>query len=807
VPRIRVSSAALLLLGLTALALLLRVANLDDVFTPKGVVFVEFDPYYHMWRVFQTLGHYPWVPLFDPSMNTPHGAAVIWPPLFDLFLATVCVALGLGPQDAEGVEKVASVVVPVLGALTVVALYAFARRIFGRTHALLACAVLATLPAHVWYSRLGFVDHHVAVTLVQVLLFHSLLRALAAGSEDAPPRAALPWTAAAAACLTVGFLVWNGFLFFAFLLDLCLLALLLLERNHPRSSVWRFALVTHVAAALLITPFVVATVRVTGRAFSPLTLSWLPVAALLAFALLGGLEGLRRSPRLASWPAWLRWTLLTAPVAGIAAIFVHQSRNLALGFQWLTASDRFMASVAESGSSLFTSGVFNLEQPQIWLTRFYLAAPVPLALLGLDLHRRGWRDRGRTVVLIWGTVLFAMSLVQRRFGEPFAPVLAMLAADVLMRVHGWVARLLRPDDAPGDRAPEEEGKKAGTPADAWSEGASQAAAWAAVAATVVLAYLPSAPGFFLALGKDGEYSRQTFEDLKRFEALLHSRFGPAVRGVPRPQGMLGPWDMGHRILYITGSPVVANNFGLHIGEDSFREPASFLLETDEARAVAALDRRKVSFVLTDWELSFAQQLVEHLGADPKPFFMPLPGPEAGTMMTPAFTQTLYFRMGSSYAGSQGLANYPGGQAVPIAALERFRLVQETSVAQPLRRLRIYERVQGARLQVTGAPGSVLRLRYAFRTPQGKEFVHRREVPVTGGAVEIRLPYSSERPEYGHTARYMIRAENGTEAGLLVPEASVVQGQVVSLTWMPPQAAGQRPPPASRPPVPPSPRLP
>ena len=65
-PRIRVSSAALLLLGLTALALLVRVANLDDVFTSKGVVLVEFDPYYHMWRVFQTLGHYPWVPLFDP---------------------------------------------------------------------------------------------------------------------------------------------------------------------------------------------------------------------------------------------------------------------------------------------------------------------------------------------------------------------------------------------------------------------------------------------------------------------------------------------------------------------------------------------------------------------------------------------------------------------------------------------------------------------------------------------------------------------------------------------------------------------
>jgi hypothetical protein len=309
------------------------------------------------------------------------------------------------------------------------------------------------------------------------------------------------------------------------------------------------------------------------------------------------------------------------------------------------------------------------------------------------------------------------------------------------------------------------------------------AAGAAVIAALAMAYFPSVPGFFQALGVDGGYSRETYDDFRRFGALLERRFGPVPRGVPRDFGVLGPWDVGHRTLYLTGAPVVANNFGLHIGEDSFREPAAFFLETDEARAVALLDRRRTPFVVSDWDVGIAQELVSHLGGDKSRFFAPLPGGEAGTLMTPAFTGTLYFRMGSSYAGSQGVANYPGGQLIPIAPLEHFRLIQETSEAKAFRRLRIYERVAGARLQVTGAPGTRVLVAYAFRTPGGREYTYRREVPLVGGGMEVRLPYSSERPEYGHTSRYMIGAEDGTQAGLLVSEASVVEGRPVPLTWI------------------------
>jgi dolichyl-phosphooligosaccharide-protein glycotransferase len=793
VPRIRFSTTALAVVALAAVGFLLRVANFEDVFTSKGVAFVEFDPYYHMWRVFQTLRAYPWVPLFDPSMNTPQGATIIWPPLFDFFVATVSFLLGRGPEDVDAVETISAFVPPVLGALTVVAVYFLGRAVLDHTRALLGAALLATIPAHIWYSRLGFVDHHVAVTLVQVLMFHALLRAVAAWSDEAArPRTRWLWTAAVALWLTAGFLIWNGFLFFAALLDLCLLALLYLDRADPRSPVWRIALVSHAAAAALITPFVVATVRVSGRAFSPLTLSWLPVAALLAFALLAGLEGLRRSPRVAGWPPAARWTLVLVPVAGLAAILLYQSQNVALGLQWLTASDRFMSSVAESGSSLITAGVFDLKQPQIWLTRFYLAMPVALGLLAFDLYRTGWRDRPRTVLLIWGTVLFGMSVVQRRFGEPFAPVLALLAADLVLRIHAWAMQVFRPEAESEDRKEKRRAerdkarKPAAAPAsDISPEAQARFVAGAIVAAVLVVAYFPSAPGFLQGLRADGAYSRETFDDFTRLAGVLPSRPG-AARGVPRDRGVLAPWDMGHRILYLTGSPVVATNFGLHIGEDSFRAPAAFFLETDENRAVAALDQRKVSYVVSDWDIGIAQQLVTHVGADGTRYFAPLPGGEAGTMMTPAFAETVYFRMGSSYAGSQGVAQYPDGKSVPIPALEQLRLIQETSAPQARRRTRVYERVAGARILVTGAPGNALQLRYVFRLPGGREAVYRRVVPLQGGSATIRVPYSSERPEYGHSARYMIRAEDSTEAGLLVSEASVLSGRTIPLAWRPPR---------------------
>jgi len=164
----RAVGSCLVVAGLCGVAFVLRTTNAATVLVDGAVVFAENDPYYHMRRVFQVLHAWPRVPYFDPALDHPHGAPVIFPPLFDLAIATLARLGGLGTDDRLAVERLAAFVPPILGALTCVPLFLLARRVAGSGAALLATALLALLPAHVWYCRRGFVDHHVAVTLLEV---------------------------------------------------------------------------------------------------------------------------------------------------------------------------------------------------------------------------------------------------------------------------------------------------------------------------------------------------------------------------------------------------------------------------------------------------------------------------------------------------------------------------------------------------------------------------------------------------------------------------------------------------------------
>lgn len=789
-PRLAVALALLALLGLAWAA---RTSNRAQVFTPDGVVLGEFDPYYHLWRVFQTLRDYPRVPVFDPAMNHPKGAVVIWPPLFDLAVATAARLAGHGPGDVDAVERLAARVPPALGALSVLPVFFLSRRLLGDPRwALLATAVFAFTPIHVWYSRLGFVDHHVAVTLAQVLMLLAFLwglRLFRAGAVAGGARRGVAVTAAVATLL-LGLLVWNGFIFFVFVLDVALLAALWAERVQAGSRLWLLGLASHLPAALLVIPFVLPIVERSGQPFSPLTLSWLEVVALLAFAALCGLEGLRRSSPARALPAGTRKAALALPLAAGLAVALLYLPRLAQGFEWLTASDTFMASVVESGSSLVTGGQLDFVHPYAWLTGFYLAMPVALILLLGDVRRAGGRDPGRLLLLVAGGLLFAMSVLQRRFGEPFAPLQAVLAADLLRRLYLAVSEKVRARPAaapaPATRRERRAGKaRRETAPPAEPERAANAAVAGALAVglLVAAAFATAFGTYGEAAAADGRYAAENRADLLRLARELDRREGPTPMGVARREAVLTHWDLGHRALYVTHAPVVANNFGLHIGQDSWQDAARFFLMQDEAEALALLQARRVRFVVTDWDLGMAQLLVGYVGGSPGDYFETVrDGQGTGTIMKPAFTRTLYFRLGSRHAGSQGVSEYPGGRQQPIEALHHFRLLFETAAREPVRALRIYERVAGARLAVNGAPAGGLRLSYEWRTPEGQAHRWRAAVEARGGRVETVLPYSSELPSAGQQGAWRIEGPDGRTTELRVSEADVQSGATVRLDW-------------------------
>ena len=788
-------AVALALVALLGLAWAARTSNRAQVFTPDGVVLGEFDPYYHVWRVFQTLRDYPRVPVFDPAMNFPKGAVVIWPPLFDLGIATAARLAGLGPGDVEAVERLACHVPPLLGALSVLPVFFLARRLLGDPRwALLATAVFAFTPIHAWYSRLGFVDHHVAVTLAQVLMLLAFLRGIDAFRDGASAGAGrrLAAVAAGAASLALGLLVWNGFVFFVFLLDLALLAALVVERDREGSRLWLLGLASHLPAALLVIPFVREVVARSGQPFSPLTLSWLEVVALAAFAAVCGLDGLRRAARGRGASERAQRAVLAGPLAGAGLVLLWFLPRLTQGFQWLAASDTFMASVVESGSSLVTNGQLDLVHPFAWLTGFYLAMPVALLLLLGDVRRAGGRDPARLLLLVAGGLLFTMSVVQRRFGEPFAPLQAVLAADLLRRLAAALTARLQARPAPGPepatrrerRAARAKREAASAPAGAGGP-ASQALPVAAVAVGLALlgAFATSLDTYGEAARADGRYAAENRADLLKLARELDRREGPTPVGVARREGILTQWDLGHRALYVTHAPVVANNFGLHIGQDSWEDAARFFLMQDEAEAVKLLEARQARFVVTDWDLNMAQLLVGYVGGRPGDYFEAVRDAQgSGTVMKPAFTRTLYFRMGSRHAGSLGVSEYPGGKKQVIEPLHHFRLLFETSAREPVRALRVYERVAGARLVVRGAPPAGLRVSYEWRSPEGQPHRWVAAAEVRDGRAEAVLPYSSELPSAGQQGAWRVEGPDGRAAELRVSEADVQSGGTVTLDW-------------------------
>src|SRR5512144_942897 len=154
---------ALFALGLAARLLPLRAA------TAGGLRLLSPDCYGHLRRTFSDPRHFSQVPTFDPTLDYPNGAVWIWAPSFDLLVGGAARMLRGRGVTMEDVAFTGAFLAPLLGALHVLPLFAFARRVLSRRRARLAAAAYAVLPGAVLWGCFGHVDHHVAEALVLLL--------------------------------------------------------------------------------------------------------------------------------------------------------------------------------------------------------------------------------------------------------------------------------------------------------------------------------------------------------------------------------------------------------------------------------------------------------------------------------------------------------------------------------------------------------------------------------------------------------------------------------------------------------------
>jgi dolichyl-diphosphooligosaccharide--protein glycosyltransferase len=737
------------------LAVAVRALPWARVFSGDRVYFYVNDAYYHARRILWSAEHFPAALNFDPFVNHPHGGEPIWPPLFDGSMALL-VRLLVPAGDADAAYGFLAWLPPLLGGASVVLVWAIARRHVGRGAAWIAGLSLALLPAHYNYSKLGYLDHHTAVSLLGTALL-GIGMGLAAlwTAEDSAPGRELRRAALMGGTLAACFLVWPGSLLYLALLELPLFLQLLWVRAPRAAARMAAALALANGVALLsLAPTCMGRDWIRWGSFTPVVLSnfqpWL--LALLAgfFALLA----LRlRSARGAAGSGRRSFEAVVLGLAllGISWLVVPAlSTGIADAWVWFGREESFQAQVSESRPLLGDRGQIDTEYAVLGLGYLFFALPLLLAHAGYLALREAPRPP-RLLLVFWCAALLLASLFQIRFLEPLAPPLAL--------VLGWSASAVHREL--GARG------LGGTPG---------AVLLVALLLALLLPWLrgtcipefrrtvDALRGEPIQLGAREMRHRMLF-DVARWLGNNSENGGDYEAARERPHyAVLSHWADGHVIQHAARRATVVNNFGDDIGAENFELAARYYL-APEPEASALLDRLGVRYVIFEFRLIRGRSEF-----DPD-----------------SVLARLYFQDGaasrSGVAGRQGrVREYP---MVELRALERHRLVYESPPKSWMQTSRpgfkVYEHVRGARVVGWATPGQEVEARLALHTPQGRrpEYLAK-TVADDSGRYELRLPYATRGAPPAVRVAPAYQISSGSQSGeLVVDERAVREGRSLS----------------------------
>lgn len=574
--RLRSLPLAGVLALLFLLALVLRGLLLYVVFPPDGsVVLWPADGSYHARKAFFSFVHFPAVLWFDSYLNYPDGSPVPWPPGYDWLLAAVARLFG----TSQGVfERVVAWASPVLGALTVIPVYAVGRKLGGRGLGLAAAAIFAVLPASVLRSTVGNPDHHAAVGLLEMLL---LLLSLELVSVETSRRRLAICGAAWAAAWVAMLLTWQGSLFYVVLVHGLVGIAGVLGGRRPLLHVQA---TVALATAAAVTPVVAASTPILGGPFSTITLSWVHVAALVGVALVAEgvvvLEGWRPAP--GPGARALRAALLAGGLL-LAVLAIPAVREaLEPAARLFSKQDEWNDRVIEGRSLFEMGGDFFVSPSQSYGLFVYL---LPLVLVSVWARARERRVREPALVFAaWATSLGFLAVHFIRFQPDFAPLAAVAFAVSAWQVHGWLARRWPPR---------------------------RRLAAVACVLTGALLFAPVAPLY--ATGTSRSLARLRglevdASDNAGLQAL--DRFARSLRTVtPETEGFLDPDGrpeygilvrptLGHAVKWLGRRPVPADPFGPHLHETRLGRVRAFFETRDEEEAVAIARSLGARYVLT-----------------------------------------------------------------------------------------------------------------------------------------------------------------------------------------------------------------
>ena len=739
---------------LFAAAILVRILSWHSVFQKDGIYPNGNDAYYHLRRIGYSVEHFPRALDFDPLINFPNGAQPIWPATFDWLIAALVLLLP-GSGDPADVARIAVWVPPILGASTVVLAYLIGSRFFSRRTGIIAGLLLAILPAHAIYSRLGVVDHHVMVAFVLAIMLWfamSLFRedethgsnvAGGADAEEGPLR--LGRSLGLGASMAAAVLVWPGSLLQVGLLQLALVIRLLTAPDSQSAWRWasRFALV-HVVACLCVAPFSAGKEWQLWGSISPVVLSnFQPLYFFAGFATFSVLAGLWKRG-FANSSALARGISAAAVGAvllgGMFWAYPDLVASIADALAWFSKDEAFQAVVNES-APLFGGSVASVRATS-FLGWFVYAVPVLFVWVA-------WRFRDRPEVLLlsgWGAALFLATLVQWRFMNSFAIahclVIGIACDEAARAMAGRLSSPLR-----------------------------YRIAATAGAVLLFVAILPSVRSYGLhvdnfrrSLGGEAtvpvgkqRHARFVAEAARYLRDHSPPPSASLSLGEPAPDdySVLGPWGDGHILKYFSGRAVVQDNFGDDAAPENFHRAEDYFAATSEADALAVVEPLRTRYVL-----------VRSTGSGHSEGYAP---------------DSMFARLYAAKGAARGAMRGRWGRRLgAVEALERHRMIYRSANLDPRKPnpyCMLFEIVSGAEIVGRAEPGTLVEARVEIEPREGPAFVYSVEAEADeSGAYSLRVPYSNSfaGPSVSTGDHYLVVVA-GESTSVVVSESAVVEG--------------------------------
>jgi dolichyl-diphosphooligosaccharide--protein glycosyltransferase len=552
--------------GLGLLALCIRVIpRFDLVFQSGFVNFQETDAWYHVRVAENLVKHFPWRSMVDPYVifGQVHDTATA--PFYDWLLGLIAWLAGGGAPSESLLDGIAAWYPAVLAVFEVVAVFVLARLVFGLRAALVAAAVIATLPGHyLRVSSLGFTDHHIMESLLVTLFFFLLLHAM-----ERPP--------------ALGTSITSGFTLAAYLLTFhgsaIVVGVVVAWAIYDRVRWFSAGEKSDPTYRPLYVAFLIA-LSICLVFHNLLWMNYTIAALVLGTLGIGALELWAKLCRRFRRPGPAFFGGLAAgglAIVAVTAVLANSLRHPAKIVVTHLMPSLFGTSggVDELQSPVYELGHFTLIPA---LRQFYGAfffALIGLFLLGGYLLKR--RDPGRALIFFWGLTTFVLAMGQLRMTYYYAIAVALatgFAADCLIA----------------------SGRKA-----AWAIG-------------LCLALLVFGPNLYAAI--NGYASTGISEDWKEtlqwmrastpepfvdpafFYARYRRRdFGPDYRYPSSAYSVLAWWDYGYWIEDVARRIPVTNPT-----QENASAAADFFLAQSEQEAVPLLQAQRARYVVVDERL-------------------------------------------------------------------------------------------------------------------------------------------------------------------------------------------------------------